>query len=62
MKLLKAFIEAQGYEIEEEKTPKGRAYYSLASSPAGVDVYPFADGLLHEFDVDYKVTKRGLDE
>ena len=60
-KLLRAFIEAQGYEILEVRTKKGRPYCSLASSPAGVEVRPFEDGLLHEFNSDYKVTKSGKD-
>lgn len=57
-KLLRALIDALGFEVETARTKKGQPYASLASSPAGVDVHKFVDGLFYEYDVDCKVTKK----
>ena len=60
-KKLDALIDALGFDVELSMTKKGRPYGSLASSPAGVEVYKLDDGLYYECDSNYKLTKR-IDE
>ena len=57
-KKLDALIDALGFDVELSMTKKGRPYGSLASSPAGVEVYKLDDDLYYECDSNYKLTKR----
>ena len=59
-KLLRAFIEASGFDIEEVRTPKGQAFESLSYSPAGIKVTK-VNGKWFAATIDYKVTKKNAD-
>jgi hypothetical protein len=57
-KKLDALIDALGFDVEVSMSKKGRPYASLASSPAGVEVYKLDNDLYYECDNNYKLTKR----
>lgn len=61
-KLLLAFIEASGFDVEEIKTPKGQGFKSFAVSPGFLPVIKCGDELYRAFDTDYKVTKKEDDD